>query len=194
MTLKEYRLYEKKLKDLNCFLQGNITSSVFANVYSELNEIGLFIDSHTDQNICGVLSALYEKGKTTFRKRDMTMRMLKLVRVALSDMKSKTSFEGEDKPDFDKLELIKLNFSLEQQRNLYFFIHDKQKIKIQSDLLLTAALLIDALTMGNLYTELSELFYPLKKYEKKRSISPEEENIISKGYALLMGSIVEKVV
>ena len=194
MTLKEYRLYEKKLKDLNCFLQGNITSSVFANVYSELNEIGLFIDSHTDQNICGVLSALYEKGKTTFRKRDMTMRMLKLVRVALSDMKSKTSFEGEDKPDFDKLELIKLNFSLQQQRNLYFFIHDKQKIKIQSDLLLTAALLIDALTMGNLYTELSELFYPLKKYEKKRSISPEEENIISKGYALLMGSIVEKVV
>lgn len=194
MTLKEYRLYEKKLKDLNCFLQGNITSSVFANVYSELNEIGLFIDSHTDQNICGILSALYEKGKTTFRKRDMTMRMLKLVRVALSDMKSKTSFEGEDKPDFDKLELIKLNFSLEQQRNLYFFIHDKQKIKIQSDLLLTAALLIDALTMGNLYTELSELFYPLKKYEKKRSISPEEENIISKGYALLMGSIVEKVV
>lgn len=194
MTLKEYRLYEKKLKELNCFLQGNITSSVFANVYSELNEIGLFIDSHTDQNICGVLSALYEKGKTTFRKRDMTMRMLKLVRVALSDMKSKTSFEGEDKPDFDKLELIKLNFSLEQQRNLYFFIHDKQKIKIQSDLLLTAALLIDALTMGNLYTELSELFYPLKKYEKKRSISPEEENIISKGYALLMGSIVEKVV
>ena len=194
MTLKEYRLYEKKLKDLNCFLQGNITSSVFANVYSELNEIGLFIDSHTDQNICGVLSALYEKGKTTFRKRDMTMRMLKLVRVALSDMKSKTSFEGEDKLDFDKLELIKLNFSLEQQRNLYFFIHDKQKIKIQSDLLLTAALLIDALTMGNLYTELSELFYPLKKYEKKRSISPEEENIISKGYALLMGSIVEKVV
>ena len=194
MTLKEYRLYEKKLKDLNCFLQGNITSSVFANVYSELNEIGLFIDSHTDQNICGVLSALYEKGKTTFRKRDMTMRMLKIVRVALSDMKSKTSFEGEDKPDFDKLELIKLNFSLEQQRNLYFFIHDKQKIKIQSDLLLTAALLIDALTMGNLYTELSELFYPLKKYEKKRSISPEEENIISKGYALLMGSIVEKVV
>lgn len=194
MTLKEYRLYEKKLKDLNCFLQGNITSSVFANVYSELNEIGLFIDSHTDQNICGVLSALYEKGKTTFRKRDMTMRMLKLVRVALSDMKSKTSFEGEDKPDFDKLELIKLNFSLEQQRNLYFFIHDKQKIKIQSDLLLTAALLIDALTMGNVYTELSELFYPLKKYEKKRSISPEEENIISKGYALLMGSIVEKVV
>ena len=194
MTLKEYRLYEKKLKDLNCFLQGNITSSVFANVYSELNEIGLFIDSHTDQNICGILSALYEKGKTTFRKRDMTMRMLKLVRVALSDMKSKTSFEGEDKPDFDKLELIKLNFSLEQQRNLYFFIHDKRKIKIQSDLLLTAALLIDALTMGNLYTELSELFYPLKKYEKKRSISPEEENIISKGYALLMGSIVEKVV
>lgn len=194
MTLKEYRLYEKKLKDLNCFLQGNITSSVFANVYSELNEIGLFIDSHTDQNICGILSALYEKGKTTFRKRDMTMRMLKLVRVALSDMKSKTSFEGEDKPDFDKLELIKLNFSLEQQRNLYFFIHDKQKIKIQSDLLLTAALLIDALTMGNVYTELSELFYPLKKYEKKRSISPEEENIISKGYALLMGSIVEKVV
>lgn len=194
MTLKEYRLYEKKLKELNCFLQGNITSSVFANVYSELNEIGLFIDSHTDQNICGILSALYEKGKTTFRKRDMTMRMLKLVRVALSDMKSKTSFEGEDKPDFDKLELIKLNFSLEQQRNLYFFIHDKQKIKIQSDLLLTAALLIDALTMGNLYTELSELFYPLKKYEKKRSISPEEENIISKGYALLMGSIVEKVV
>ena len=194
MTLKEYRLYEKKLKELNCFLQGNITSSAFANVYSELNEIGLFIDSHTDQNICGVLSALYEKGKTTFRKRDMTMRMLKLVRVALSDMKSKTSFEGEDKPDFDKLELIKLNFSLEQQRNLYFFIHDKQKIKIQSDLLLTAALLIDALTMGNLYTELSELFYPLKKYEKKRSISPEEENIISKGYALLMGSIVEKVV
>ena len=194
MTLKEYRLYEKKLKELNCFLQGNITSSVFANVYSELNEIGLFIDSHTDQNICGVLSALYEKGKTTFRKRDMTMRMLKLVRVALSDMKSKTSFEGEDKPDFDKLELIKLNFSLEQQRNLYFFIHDKQKIKIQSDLLLTAALLIDALTMGNVYTELSELFYPLKKYEKKRSISPEEENIISKGYALLMGSIVEKVV
>lgn len=194
MTLKEYRLYEKKLKDLNCFLQGNITSSVFANVYSELNEIGLFIDSHTDQNICGVLSALYEKGKTTFRKRDMTMRMLKLVRVALSDMKSKTSFEGEDKPDFDKLELIKLNFSLEQQRNLYFFIHDKQKIKIQSDLLLTAALLIDALTMGNVYIELSELFYPLKKYEKKRSISPEEENIISKGYALLMGSIVEKVV
>lgn len=194
MTLKEYRLYEKKLKELNCFLQGNITSSVFANVYSELNEIGLFIDSHTDQNICGVLSALYEKGKTTFRKRDMTMRMLKLVRVALSDMKSKTSFEGEDKPDFDKLELIKLNFSLEQQRNLYFFIHDKRKIKIQSDLLLTAALLIDALTMGNLYTELSELFYPLKKYEKKRSISPEEENIISKGYALLMGSIVEKVV
>lgn len=194
MTLKEYRLYEKKLKDLNCFLQGNITSSVFANVYSELNEIGLFIDSHTDQNICGVLSALYEKGKTTFRKRDMTMRMLKLVRVALSDMKAKTSFEGEDKPDFDKLELIKLNFSLEQQRNLYFFIHDKRKIKIQSDLLLTAALLIDALTMGNLYTELSELFYPLKKYEKKRSISPEEENIISKGYALLMGSIVEKVV
>lgn len=194
MTLKEYRLYEKKLKDLNCFLQGNITSSVFANVYSELNEIGLFIDSHTDQNICGILSALYEKGKTTFRKRDMTMRMLKLVRVALSDMKAKTSFEGEDKPDFDKLELIKLNFSLEQQRNLYFFIHDKRKIKIQSDLLLTAALLIDALTMGNLYTELSELFYPLKKYEKKRSISPEEENIISKGYALLMGSIVEKVV
>ena len=194
MTLKEYRLYEKKLKELNCFLQGNITSSAFANVYSELNEIGLFIDSHTDQNICGILSALYEKGKTTFRKRDMTMRMLKLVRVALSDMKSKTSFEGEDKPDFDKLELIKLNFSLEQQRNLYFFIHDKQKIKIQSDLLLTAALLIDALTMGNLYTELSELFYPLKKYEKKRSISPEEENIISKGYALLMGSIVEKVV
>lgn len=194
MTLKEYRLYEKKLKDLNCFLQGNITSSVFANVYSELNEIGLFIDSHTDQNICGVLSALYEKGKTTFRKRDMTMRMLKLVRVALSDMKSKTSFDDEDKPNFDKLELIKLNFSLEQQRNLYFFIHDKQKIKIQSDLLLTAALLIDALTMGNLYTELSELFYPLKKYEKKRSISPEEENIISKGYALLMGSIVEKVV
>lgn len=194
MTLKEYRLCEKKLKELNCFLQGNITSSVFANVYSELNEIGLFIDSHTDQNICGILSALYEKGKTTFRKRDMTMRMLKLVRVALSDMKSKTSFEGEDKPDFDKLELIKLNFSLEQQRNLYFFIHDKQKIKIQSDLLLTAALLIDALTMGNLYTELSELFYPLKKYEKKRSISPEEENIISKGYALLMGSIVEKVV
>lgn len=194
MTLKEYRLYEKKLKDLNCFLQGNITSSVFANVYSELNEIGLFIDSHTDQNICGVLSALYEKGKTTFRKRDMTMRMLKLVRVALSDMKSKTSFEGEDKSDFDKLELIKLNFSLEQQRNLYFFIHDKQKIKIQSDLLLTAALLIDALTMGNLYTELSELFYPLKKYEKKRSISPEEEHIISQGYALLMGSIVEKVV
>ena len=63
MTLKEYRLYEKKLKDLNCFLQGNITSSVFANVYSELNEIGLFIDSNTDQNICGVLSALYEKGK-----------------------------------------------------------------------------------------------------------------------------------
>lgn len=194
MTLKEYRLYEKKLKDLNCFLQGNITSSVFANVYSELNEIGLFIDSHTDQNICGVLSALYEKGKTTFRKRDMTMRMLKLVRVALSDMKSKTSFEGEDKPNFDKLELIKLNFSLEQQRNLYFFIHDKQKIKIQSDLLLTAALLIDALTMGNLYTELSELFYPLKKYEKKRSISSEEEHIISQGYALLMGSIVEKVV
>lgn len=207
VDIKQVKALSDELEYLNTALGITVTSKKYEDFSQVAFDIADQLDLLNSTNVIrGQIEEIYSKGLVACKKRHYVEKMVDTLspKVELWVQKAKREnpnidsllygyeSKGFRNASIERLEALKLQLNLVEQRGFYALSKEKAKVKLQEDILLMAAELIQELSyQDGLVNLIIDNFKKIEDYAGYDYVTKPEEDTITLCYSVLLNSLID---